>query len=154
MITTRYFDFKNNLNENVQQAKTFMKNRALRLKKAELGEPKEGEQPIGLDAREVREAENDKNFLKIKDFCKDNPGYTYVFTKFFFEDLAELEENQRFEDLFTGKNSLYNQIKELRQSLSQLPMPIDRYCSNASIEEEKRSLKKNQENIEHLMKDY
>ena len=138
MITTRYFDFKNNLNENVQQAKTFMKNRALRLKKAELGEPKEGEQPIGLDAREVREAENDKNFLKIKDFCKDNPGYTYVFTKFFFEDLAELEENQRFEDLFTGKNSLYNQIKELRQSLSQLPMPIDRYCSNASIEEEKR----------------
>ena len=75
-MLTNYFDFKDSLNENVQQAKTFMKNRALKAKKTEMGEPKEGEPPVGLSAQEVRQAENDPQFMKIKELLRDNPGYT------------------------------------------------------------------------------
>ena len=134
MITTNYFDFKDSLNENVQQAKTFMKNRALKAKKTEAGEPKEGEPPIGLSAQEVRQAENDPQFLKIKELLRDNPGYTYVFTKFFFEDLSEIEPQQRMEDL----QNLYNTLKDLRQSIGQLPMPVDRYTTQKPTPEDPR----------------
>jgi hypothetical protein len=133
-MLTNYFDFKGSLNENVQQAKTFMKNRALRAKKAEAGEPKEGEPPVGLSAQEVRQAENDPQFLKIKELLRETPGYTYVFTKFFFEDLAELEPQQRMQDL----QNLYNTLRDVRQSLSQLPMPVDRYTTQKPTADDPR----------------
>jgi hypothetical protein len=56
--------------------------------------PEEEIKKIGLSPMEQREAEQDRNFLAIKDMLKDTPGYTYVFTKFFFEDLAELEPSK------------------------------------------------------------
>ena len=115
----RYFDFKDNLNENVQQAKAFMKNTALRAKKAKMSDGKELSEEelkkIGLDQMEVRQAENNPEFLKIKDLVKDNPGYTYLFTKFYFEDLVDLEPNQRMEDI----KGIYNTLRDVRQSLSQ-----------------------------------
>lgn len=137
----RYFDFKDNLNENVQQAKAFMKNTALRAKKAKMSDGKELSEEelkkIGLDQMEVRQAENNPEFLKIKDLVKDNPGYTYLFTKFYFEDLVDLEPNQRMEDI----KGIYNTLRDVRQSLSQLPMPVDRYASQAANEEEEKKAK-------------
>jgi hypothetical protein len=147
MMLTKYSDFKSNLNENVQQAKTYLKNRALKIKRDDFAANKGDESSedetkadlmrlssIGLDPQEVRRAEQDPNFLKIKDLLKDAPGYTYVFTKFFFEDLSELEPNQRFEDL----KNLYLTLREMRQSISSLPMPVDRYTTQNPTPEDKR----------------
>lgn len=137
-MVTKYFDFKDSLNENVQQAKTFMKNRALKLKRAEVAEQGETDEEVlkkvGLNPMEVRQAENDPQFLKIKDMVKDSPGYTYVFTKFFFEDLSEIEPEQRISDL----QNLYTTLKDLRQSLSQLPMPVDRYTTQKPTADDPR----------------
>jgi hypothetical protein len=139
-MLTKYFDFKDNLNENVQQAKTYLKNRALKLKRDEFAAEKGSEsteaeiKAIGLNPMEVRQAEQDPSFLKIKDMLRESPGYTYVFTKFFFEDLAETEPAQRLEDL----KNLYNTLKEMRQSLSQLPMPIDRYTTQKPTADDPR----------------
>jgi hypothetical protein len=64
MINKRYFDFKESLNENVQQAKVYLKNLALKKKKEAAGET---EGPVGLSADEVRAAETNPSFVKIKD---------------------------------------------------------------------------------------
>ena len=104
MINKRYFDFKDSLNENVQQAKVYLKNLALKKKKESPGET---EGPVGLSADEVRAAETNPNFVKIKDMCRENPGYTYLFTKIFFDEYKE--DTERFVDL----QNLYNEIKLL-----------------------------------------
>ena len=80
MINKKYFDFKDSLNENIQQAKVYLKNLALKKKKEAAGET---DQPVGLSAEEVRAAETNPMFTKIKDMCRDNPGYTFLFTKIF-----------------------------------------------------------------------
>lgn len=120
MIQKKYFDFKDSLNENVQQAKVYLKNLALKKKKEASGET---DQPIGLSVDEVRLAETNPNFVKIKDMCRDNPGYTYLFTKIFFEEYQE--DTDRFEEL----QNFYNQIKALGNSVKDLPMPLDRYAA-------------------------
>ena len=104
MLQKKYFDFKENLNENVQQAKVYLKNLALKKKKEAAGET---EGPVGLSADEVRAAETNPNFVKIKDMCRENPGYTYLFTKIFFDEYKE--DTEKFIDL----QNLYNEIKGL-----------------------------------------
>ena len=152
-MVTKYVNFQVDdvLNENVQQAKTFMKNRAFRLKKE--SEPEVEGKPVSLNPMEVKKAENDPDFLKIKNMLTENPGYTYLFTKFFFEDLSELEPEQRYADL----KSLYNTLKDMRQSIAQLPMPVDRYASQAANEEEEKKSKEENRNYrkphERLMDD-
>ena len=133
----RFLDFKQSYNgqrldENINQAKTFLRNKALRDKKEKLGS-KEGEN-VGLTSEEMRKADNDPNFQVIKSMLRDNEGLVYTFTKFFFEDLAELSEEDRFSDL----KNLVDRLKRLRSSLSNLPMPIDRYVSKAAVAEEKQ----------------
>lgn len=153
-MVTKYVNFQvdSNLNESAtQQAKTFMKNRAFRLKKE--SEPEVEGKPVSLNPMEVKKAENDPDFLKIKNMLTENPGYTYLFTKFFFEDLSELEPEQRYADL----KSLYNTLKDMRQSIAQLPMPVDRYASQAANEEEEKKSKEENRNYrkphERLMDD-
>jgi hypothetical protein len=137
-MLTKYFDFKQSLNENVQQAKTYLKNNALKAKRAEMADggitDEEEIKKVGLTPIEVRQAENNPEFLKIKELLRDSPGYTYVFTKFFFEDLSELEPIQRLEDL----KNLYTTLKDMRQSISQLPMPVDRYTTQQPTPEDPR----------------
>ena len=115
MLFKNYQDFIGSfkINENVQQAKTWLKKRALTIKKEK--SKKEDEQ---LSPEEIRRAENDPNFLKIKDLLKDSPGYVFTFTKFFFD------EDVPFEELV----NMYNKIKEYRQFISTLPMPVDKYA--------------------------
>ena len=108
-IFNRYSDFVKNIgsglnesshyqmiNENVDQAKTYMKNRALSIKRERSG----GEDPkkIGLTPQEQRMAENDSEFRKVRELCAQDPPLVFTFTKFYFEDLAELDPNLRMEE--------------------------------------------------------
>jgi len=137
----KYLDFRQTvnekysnelINENIAQAKTFLKNRALKIKKDRMGD---SEEPVGLTPQEVKAAEQDRDFLEIVKLAKDMSGYTYVFTKFFYEDLEYLDKSDRIDEL----SRLLNILKEYRQSIGELPMPVDRYCSKAAIEEEVKS---------------
>lgn len=138
----KYTDFKFSLNENVQQAKTYMKNRALRAKVAEVG-PGSEESKTGISAEEVRQAESgnidraydgplrkyfqqvNPDYKKVRDMLAQQPGWTYMFTKFYFdEDVAE-DMRPSIEDL----QSLYDNLIDLRQSLNKLPMDLIRYPS-------------------------
>jgi hypothetical protein len=142
MIQKKYFDFKSSLNENVQQAKVYLKNLALKKKKEASNET---DQPVGLSAEEVRAAETNPNFIKIKDMCRENPGYTYLFTKIFYEEYKE--DTDRFEDL----QNLYNEIKGLGNLVRELPMPIDRYAAIKPTEEDQRPISERiQDDIEKI----
>ena len=142
MLQKKYFDFKDSLNENVQQAKVYLKNLALKKKKEAAGET---DQPVGLSAEEVRAAETNPNFIKIKDMCRDNPGYTYLFTKIFFEEYKE--DDERLVDL----QNLYNEIKGLGNLVRELPMPIDRYAAIKPTPEDERPISERiQDDIEKL----
>ena len=93
MMFTKYNDFKFSLNENVQQGKDYMKKLYLNRKKAYAPE---GEK-VGLDGQEQRLAETDDAFKQVKDIVAKEPGWTWLFTKFFF-DFA-------MKDLDTGKSN-------------------------------------------------
>lgn len=126
MIIKKYSDFRNNnVNENVQQAKSFLKKRALDAKKSK---SKEGEEVI-LSPEEIRHVETNPEFVKIKTMLNDNLGYVYTFVKFHFENNIPLEE------LVT----LYDKIKEYKSILNLLPMTIDKYADSKVTDTDKRS---------------
>lgn len=127
----KYNDFKEGLNENVQQAKVFLKNRALKNKKAKLGETDE---PVTLSADEVRDAERNPSFLKIKEMCERGigAGYTYLFTKIFFDEMGG--ESEKFDEL----KEFHDEIKSLGNIVKDLPMPLDRYAAIKSTDEDGR----------------
>ena len=121
------------VNENVQNAKKFMRDSVIAKKieqtrDTDMGpewsdfKPKEGEKPvqIKLSPEEIHRAENDPNFLKIKKLVEKNPGYTEVFTKFFFRDKATYEE-------LTG---LYAKLVENKDVLNKLPKTVDKYLES------------------------
>ncbi len=128
MNLRKYNDFirKDAIDENVQNAKKFMRDSLLATKieseKASATAPAEGEQPaqIKLTPEEIRQAENDPNFLKIKKLVERNPGFTEVFTRFFFRDKASLED----------LTNLYNTLVENRDVLNKLPKPVDKYLDS------------------------
>jgi len=89
-----------------------------------------------LDPMEERIALSNPQFKRIKEMCMDTPGYTYLFTKIFFEDFEEqeLDEAQRFQSL----SELKDKIISLKDSITSLPMKVDDYASKNAIEEERR----------------
>jgi hypothetical protein len=101
------------IDENVQQAKIYLKKRALADKK--LKTKKEDET---LTPEEIRRVENNPEFIKIRDMLRDNPGHVFAFTKFFFD------EGVPFDDL----KEMYDKIKEYRSVIGNLPMPVDKYA--------------------------
>lgn len=111
------------INENVQQAKIYLKRRALAAKKEKTGNEKET-----LSPQEVRVVETNPDFLKIKELLRDNPGYVLTFVKFFFEE----------EVPFNELKSMYDKIKEYRSVISTLPMPIERYADIIPDENDQR----------------
>ena len=135
MVQKKYFDFLENLNENVQQAKVYLKNLALKKKKQSAGE---GES-VTLSADEVRAAETNPNFIKIKDLCRDVPGYTFLFTKIFFEELEPNDDYTEDEKLNTLK-TLYDRIKSLGNLVKDLPIPLDRYAAIKPTDDDQRPI--------------
>lgn len=115
MLFKNYQDFIGNfrVDENVQQAKIYLKKKALADKK--IRTKKEDET---LTTEESRRAESNPDFIKIRDMLRDNPGYVYTFTKFFFE----------YEVPFEELKDMYDKIKEYRSVISTLPMTIDKYA--------------------------
>ena len=133
MLQKKYFDFKDSLNENVQQAKVYLKNLALKKKKEAVGET---DQPVGLSAEEVRTAETNPNFLKIKQMCEGGlgAGYTYLFTKIFFDEMGE--DTGRFAEL----KEFHDEIRSLGNIIKDLPMPLDRYAAIKPTPEDHRPI--------------
>ena len=59
---------------------------------------------------------------------KDNPGYVYTFTKFFFEEEVPLEELK----------TMYERIRENKAFISTLPMPVEKYADVVPSDTDKR----------------
>ena len=112
MINFKNFSENNSINENVQQAKIFLKKRLLASKKSKTGKDET------LTPEEQRRAENNPDFLKIKEMLRDNPGYVYSFTKFFFEEEVPFDELK----------AMYAKIKENRAVINTLPMRVEEYA--------------------------
>jgi hypothetical protein len=122
MILNKYSKFKS-LNENVQQAKVYMKNRYLAnkrntLKSSNPDTTDDQIKGIGLDAREQRAAETDPLFQKIKNTITSNDNYTFLMTKIFFEDMNG--DDEQLPEL----DSLYKEIKS-----GGLPRNIEMYVN-------------------------
>lgn len=142
-IFNRYSDFVKNMgsglnestyfqmiNENVDQAKTYMKNRALAIKRERSGA--EDPKTIGLTPQEQRMAENNPEFKKVRDLCSQDLPLVFTFTKFYFEDLSELEPNLRMEEL----RSL---LQKLKDPSLELPKQVTTYVSKSSDAEERQA---------------
>jgi len=125
MLFKNYQEFASNfkIDENVQQAKIWMKKRALADKRT-----KTKKEDATLSPEEVRKVETNPEFIKIRDMLRDNPGYVYAFTRFFFE------EEVPFDDL----KDMYAKIKEHRAVISTLPMPVERYADITPDDKDKR----------------
>lgn len=151
MILKRFTDFRKNyngigdqLNENIQQAKTYIRNMALNKKKTKLKDSspelsKEEIAAVGLSKAEVAAADNQEEFQKILAVVKDSPGLAYLFTKIYYEHLDEPSPERKIESLVY----LLGRLKKHRNSLGELPMSPDRYVSKAACDEE--DLKSEQE---------
>jgi len=118
------------INENLDQARTYMKNRALAIKRERSGaeNPKE----IGLTPQEQKMAENDSEFRKVRELCAQDLPLVFTFTKFYFEDLAELDPNLRMEEL-------RNLLQRLKDPSLELPKQVTTYVSKASDAEERQA---------------
>lgn len=119
-------DLTEQLNENVQQAKTYLVKREIESRtKGTRKDPKD----IKLSDVEIKMIENNKDFLRIKEMLRESPNYVFTFVKFFFEDEIPHEELEQ----------LYNRLREYRQNLNELPMSVDRYASLEPDSKDQRS---------------
>lgn len=111
------------INENVQQSKAYLVKKAQQDKKERTGKD------TPLDEREIRMAENNPDFLKIKEMVRDNPNWTFLFVKFFFEDEVSMDDLQQ----------LYARLREFRQNLNELPMAPEKYANIVPDDKDRRS---------------
>ena len=141
------------LNENLQGAKKLLKDRYLMLtavkdlklmnpelkQKWDDGEKRtlslsdfdeENQQKLKAKIREIkisddeaRNIEKDPAFVKIREMLKDNLGWCYIFTYFYYV------ENVSFEEL----ESIYKNLLDYRDLLGKLPKPLNNNFINTSI---------------------
>lgn len=123
MMLKRYNNFVNKeevLNENVAQAKKYLVDKYLKdnnLKKEE------------VKPEQLREIERLPDYVKVRDLVSRNPGWTYVFTRFFFEDEVPFEELK----------ALYDKLVEYKSLLNRLPKTVDRYIEPEERNGQKRT---------------
>lgn len=70
---------------------------------------------LKLSDEQVRSIERDPEFMKIREIVKDNLGYTYAFTYFYYVEMLSIEE----------LTDIYNKIIEYRGLLDKLPKKFD-----------------------------
>jgi len=127
MIHKKYQNFlDSSLNENVAAAKAFMKNKALAKKREEASD--EEKATVKLTPEEIRSAENNRDFNKIKELCNTAAGYTFAFTKFYFEEGVPFDELK----------AMFNNLKDNKQLVGTLPMSIDEYANIKPTDTDKR----------------
>ncbi len=112
MIFTKFNEFSS-LNENVQNAKKLLRD----LKLASVKEETKGDENVKLTPEQIREAENNPAFLKIKKMVERNPGYTEVFVRFHFLENVPLDEVE----------TLYNNVIANKDIINGLPKQVDKY---------------------------
>lgn len=100
------------LNENVKAAKSFLVKRY-----AELRDINE------ITPETEQEALKNKSYEKIREMLKGNDGYVYAFVKFHFDHAASLSELEE----------LYKKIKDNAGSLNSLPMTIEEYSKEETV---------------------
>lgn len=76
----------------------------------------------------------DQGFQQIRKLLADQSDakLAYLFTKFYYEDLKDLSETERIQEL----KNLLAKLKKYRTALDRLPMPVERYVSKAANDEE------------------
>lgn len=70
---------------------------------------------LKLSDEQVRQLERDPEFLKLRELLADNIGYLYNFTYMYFVEMTPIEEVQR----------LYNKLLEYKDLLNKLPKKFD-----------------------------
>lgn len=109
----------NSLFENVQQAKDFLyKEYAKKYKK----EAKD------LDEETKKDILRNPDWIEIRDLNAKTPGYTYLLTKFFFEEGATMDMIK----------TIHGNLVGLKQNLNELPMPVDQYAKIEKTPEDSR----------------
>ena len=154
-ILNKYNQFLNlkPINENLDKAKKFLKQRYLTRQAAEelgliKGElkaqldhaekksvtlndfTKEEQDEIKKKIRELkisdeqaRQLERDPEFLKLRELLADNIGYLYNFTYMYYVEMTSLEEIQR----------LYNKLLEYRDLVNKMPKKFDANFIDPSV---------------------
>ena len=76
----------------------------------------------------------DQGFQQIRRLLADQSDakLAYLFTKFYYEDLKDLSEDEKIQSL----KDLLAKLKKYRTALDRLPMPVERYVSKAANDEE------------------
>lgn len=137
MIIRKFNLFYNNfkINENVQAAKAYLRKKAIEQIKQEDPDASisitdfEKNQSSDLVKKAKELSDDNKDYLKIKELVKDNPGMTYAFVKFFFDEQISFEDLQQ----------LYYRLIQNKQFLNQLPMGFDNYGNITPDEKDKRT---------------
>jgi hypothetical protein len=100
------------LNENVKAAKSFLIKRYAEKHKIEEITPEVEQKAV-----------NNKSYDRIREILKGNDGYVYAFVKFHFDHGATL----------TDLSELYQKIKDNSGSLNSLPMTIEEYSKQETV---------------------
>lgn len=100
------------LNENVKAAKSFLIKRYAEKNKLE-----------EITPEDEKKALNSKEYNQIREILKGNDGYVYAFVKFYFNHEASMNDLRQ----------LYQLIKDNAGSLNSLPMTIEEYSKEDTV---------------------
>ena len=99
----------NSLFESVQQAKDYL---------FKISAKQMGKKPSELDDELKKKILSDPLWVTVRDLTQKTPGYTYMFTKFAFDENAPMET---LEDMLS-------KLTQYRQILGELPMKVEQYA--------------------------
>jgi hypothetical protein len=105
--------------ENVQQAKSFL---------VKMEADRRRKDPKTFSEEEKKAILSNPDFKKILDLTSKNQGYTYLFTKFFFDEKAS------FETLV----EILGKLRDYKQLLGELPMKVEDYANVEKTNDDNR----------------
>lgn len=109
------------VNENVQAGKAFIVKYYASLYKKSKEE---------LTPDEIQKAFNDRNYKEILELAKKNPGYTYPFLRFHFEQRIPIKSsNTNTDGEIRDLTSLLRWLNERKSLIPRLPKTVEEYAS-------------------------
>lgn len=109
----------NSLFENVQQAKDFLYKECAKKYRIEAKD---------LDEEIKKDILRNPDWIEIRDLNAKTPGYTYLLTKFFFEEGATMDMVR----------NIHEKLLRFKQNLNELPMTVDQYAKVEKTPEDSR----------------
>jgi hypothetical protein len=120
LLSFSHWRRSNQLNENIQSAKVYL----IKKYKDSLAQKVEGEgKEYVPSAEDERRALENPEYKKILELVEDKPGYVYPFVRFRFEN----------GNSFPQLKSLFQTIKNDPGIISSLPMSIEKYSSQSTV---------------------